>query len=351
MQGRKGCAAVLLGAAFGILLTTSAARAGSGGAVDREPYVPLFVMYSGGASPEQLTALKQFLAKNAVPGEAIEDALETVVFKLQTFKAGFAYPVFHDDRSTAGNACVVADSRHAGLTDAWTLLASERVYKPLLPGGHGRIETKPLLENVFNHELFHCYDAARHSLEELGQQVVRFGPKYYAYWGEAGADAYAALQHLRQGGDRELLRRVRDYRTLNLLNGDTVHYTAGIIEYILWTYNRQALQGMTTRQLIALTDRIRAEHALSPREFARMAGAAAGLSEAYDRLIAGYPGLAPRYGGELMRPDAREVSAAHGTDLFLQVRAALWRLGGDVDGAYFAPLEARFAPAAPSRAG
>lgn len=317
-----------------------------------EPYLPLFVMYSGSASPQQLEVLRQFLASNQLSGEVIEDALDTVAHKLQTFKAGFAYPVFRDETAMSGHTCVVADSRHGDVAEAWTLLASERVYRPLRLGRNERLESQQLLDNVFAHELFHCYDLVRHSLEELGQQVLHKGAGYFAYWGEAGADAYAALQHLQQGGSKDLLRTVRDFRTLNLLNGDSVHYTAATIDYVIEHHSRQTLSGMSTRQLIALANRIREETALRPEDFAALEGAAFRLNQEYERLLVGYPGLPKAYEGTLMQPRRGAVTPEYLVALFTQMRGALFRLGGkkSIGSPYFAPLAEVFDLAASPRA-
>jgi hypothetical protein len=338
----------LLGA--GAAFWVSMAQAESSPEPSAEPYLPLFVMYSGSPSAQQLQVLQQFLASNQLSGEVIQDALQTVAHKLKTFKSGFAYPVFRDDTATSGHTCVVADNRHGDLAEAWTLLASERVYRPLLLGRNERLESQQLLDNVFAHELFHCYDLVRHSLEELGQQVVLKGSGYFAYWGEAGADAYAALQHLQHGGDKELLRTVRDFRTVNLLNGDSVHYTATVIDYIIEHHSRQTLRGMNTRQLIALADRIREETALDQDEFAMLEGAASKLNREYEQLLAGHPGLGKAYDGALMRPRGAEISPEYAAAVFTQIRAALWRVGGkkSVNSRYFSPLVDLFAlPARP----
>ncbi len=308
-----------------------------------DPYLPLFVMYSGTPAPEQLLALRQFLATRDVPREVIRDTVQSVVYKLKTFEAGFAYPVFRDETSTSGHACVVADSRHEEPARVWTVLASERVYRPLLEGRAAPLDPPQLLEHVFAHELFHCYDAGRDSLEHIGERILAQGAAYYAYWGEAGADIYAALQHLRQGGEPGLLRTLRDYRTVNLLNGDAVHYTAGVLDYVLAHHSPETLRGLTTRQLIALTDRIRGEAAMSPQAFAELEGAAAAMSREYQALLAGYPGLAHPYAGALMEPAAHAVTPDYSAGLLARVSRALYRLGGPaaVDSPYFAPLAAR----------
>lgn len=329
---------LLLGAALILGLAPAAAQSPDPGR--DEAYLPLFVMYSGSASAQQLQVLRQFLASNQVPGEVIQDALETVAHKLDAFKSGFAFPVFRDETATSGHTCVVADNRHGDLAEAWTMLSSERVYRPLSLGRNERLESQQLLDNVFAHELFHCYDLVRHSLEELGRQVASQGSAYFAYWGETGADAYAALQHLQQGGGKDLLRTVRDFRSLNLLNGDTVHYTAATLDYIIEHHSRQTLRGMNTRQLIALADRIREQTALSQEDFATLEGAAARMNQEYEQLLVNYPGLGKPYAGSLMRPRAKDVPPEYVAALFAQVRAALWRLGGkkSVSSPYFSPL-------------
>ena len=340
----QACCRYALSVGVAFLLGGAPAQADPLPGAGAEPYLPLFVMYSGSAAPQQLQVLRQFLDSNQVPGEVIQDALETVAYKLKTFNAGFAYPIFRDETSASGQTCVVADSHHGELSEAWTLLASERVYRPLLLGGNERVESQQLLDNVFAHELFHCYDLVRHSLEELGQQVLLKGSGYFAYWGEAGADAYAALQHLQHGGDKDLLRTVRDFRTVNLLNGDTVHYTADIIDYVIEHYSRQTLSGMNTRQLIALADKIREETALKQQDFALLEGAASRLNQEYERLVVGYPGLGKAYEGALMRPREADCSSEYVAALFVQIRAALWRVGGkkSVNSPYFSPLVGLF---------
>lgn len=337
---------LLLGAGAALMLNLAPAQADSSpkDGAEAEPYLPLFVMYSGSASAQQLQVLRQFLASNQVPGEVIQDTVETVAYKLNAFKTGFAYPVFRNETATSGNTCVIADDRHADVAEAWTLLASERVYRPLLLARNERLESQQLLDNVFAHELFHCYDMVRHSLVDLGQQIVNKGAPYFAYWGEVGADAYAALQHLQHGGDKDLLRTVRDYRTLNLLNGDSVHYTAAAIDYIVDHHSRQTLSGMNTRQLIALADQIRERIAMRPDEFAALEGAAAKVNREYEKLVANYPGLGKPYESSLMTPREQEVTTEYVAAVYAQMRAALWRLGGkkSVNSPYFSPLAELF---------
>lgn len=310
----------------------------------KDAYVPLFVMYSGSASPQKMQVLRQFLASNEISGEVIRDTLETVAYKMGAFKTGFAYPVFRDETSTSGHTCVVADNRHADPREALSLVVSERVRRPLLLERSEQLESQALLDNVFAHELFHCYDLVRHSLVHVGQQVVDKGSSYFAYWGEVGADAYASLQHIQRGGDKALLRAVRDFRTLNLLNGDAVHYTNVTIGYVIEHYNAQRLSGMSTRELIALADRIREETALDVGEFAKLEAASSRLNREYERLIAGYAGLDKAYEGELMRPRDGAVSPEYVGAVYAQVHAALWRIGGSksVGSAYFSPLGEQF---------
>ena len=340
---KRGVSAALV---LGCCLTASPAHAGSAAPSVPADYLPLFVMYSGTPHPRQLQDLKEFLLSSQVPGDTVKDTLETVVFKLNTFKAGFAYPVFRDEFSTSGNACVVADSRHAELAEAWTLLTSERIYRPLQLRPVSHQEAQQLLDNVFDHELFHCYDMVRRSLRDIGQQIADQGPQYFAYWGEVGADAYAALQHLRQHGGDGVMPRIREFRALNLLNGDAVHYTSPTLDYIMRHHSAQSLSGMTTRQLIALADRIREETVLSPAKFAIIQAIAAQMNRDYEALIADYRGLPKPYEGQLMRPAEAPVEPAYATALFAQVRAALRNLGGEksVGSAYFKPLIKKFIP-------
>ena len=333
---------VMLGAVLALSASLSWAQPDQ--AEPAETYLPLFVMYSGSATPQQMQVLRQFFASNKLPNDVIAEALETVGHKLNAFKAGFAFPVFRDETSTSGHTCVVAGNHHGEMNEAWTLLASERVYRPLLLGRNEQLESQQLLDSVYAHELFHCYDLVRHSLVEVGQQILEKGSPYFAYWGEVGADAYSALQHLQHGGDKELLRTVRDFRTLNLLNGDSVHYTALTIDYIIDHHSRQTLQGMSTRQLIALADQIRQETALVQDEFAKLEGAAAKVNREYEKLLVNFRGLGKPYEGGLMQPLEAEVSPEYVGAVYAQMRAALWRLGGkkSVNSLYFSPLGEQF---------
>jgi hypothetical protein len=327
-----------------VMAAASPVRAESAADAPTGSYLPLFVMYSGSPSTASLQYLREFLRANQMPDEVVDDAVETVVYKLKAFKTGFAYPIFRSETSVAGNTCVVTDSRHEHIEQAWTLLASERVYKPLLMDRTKSIEAPELLDNVFFHELFHCYDLVRHSLVETGTHIATVGPQYYAYWGEVGADAFAALQHLRSGGSPQLLKTVRDFRVLNLLNGDTVHNTARTLDYIIEHHDQETLRGKTTRDLIALADEIREQTALTREEFAVMDGAAARLNGEYEALVRDYRGLAKSYEGHLMRPTPSEVGPEQVSALLLQVRTALRNLGGDgsLASPYFAPLVQKF---------
>jgi hypothetical protein len=98
---------------FILMLAISSLGAAQEQTAPRDTYMPLFLMYSGDPSPERLQALRQFLNANNTPKEVIKDTLETVIYKLKTFKTGFAYPVYFSETAISGNACVVADSHHS----------------------------------------------------------------------------------------------------------------------------------------------------------------------------------------------------------------------------------------------
>lgn len=301
----------------------------------RDAYMPLFLLYSGDPSPQRLQGLQQFLDANHTPAEVIKDTLDTVIYKLKTFKTGFAYPVYLSETATSGNACVVADSHHSDLTQPIALLTSPRIFRYVLGNRAPAIDLSTLQDNVLNHEIFHCYDLMKQSQTEVGMQVERDGSAYFSYWSEVGADAFAALKHLRSGGDKQLLRQIRDFRTLNLLNDDAVHYTAGTLDYIIWHYDRQRLGALNTQQLLALAYKIREQTALTPDEFGTVDIAAGRFGSQIKNLT-----------GSVAQPRSAEPMPDPGyfSELILQMRAALYALGGDISAsnAYFYPLMKKY---------
>ncbi len=288
-----------------------------------EQYTPIYLMYSGTPSTAQLADLREFLEAQAAPAPVVRDTIETVVYKLAKFKAGFAYPVYVSEHGKTGNACVVAESDHQRLKDGVGLLASPRIVQHLL---HGRLPPLALDEvanQIVHHELFHCHDMLKLSLYEVGLRVLADGPAYFAYRGEAGADAYAALVYLRAGGDKRLLRQIRDFRTLNLLNGDAVHFTARTLDHIIWRYDQRSLRGLSTGQLLRLAEDIRDATAFSATEFASVEQAAQRFEQAFLARTA-RPGPVA---------DTVPVVGANPqleAELFAQVRTALYGLGGEI---------------------
>lgn len=291
-----------------------------------EHYSPLFLMYSGEPSPARLQGLRQFLKANNASNEVSQDTLDTVVYKLKNFKAGFAYPVYFSESATAGNACVVADGRNHA-TRAVAALTSPRLLRTVLANRAPVLDEAAMQDSVFQHELFHCYDLMRQSQIEVGTQITRDGANYFAYWSESGADAYAALNTIRNGGKKQLLRHIRDFRTLNLLNGDSAHYTAPTLDYILWNFDHARLSSLNARQLLQLAYAVRAQTVYSPVEF-RVIEAAA---RAFEKQFA-------TANGEDAHPSVgwvqdliySEPDPEYFSQLILQVRLSLYNLGGDI---------------------
>lgn len=318
---------------------------GAGAATQLEPldaYTPIYLMYSGEPSPERLQGLRQFLAANNTPKPIAKDAVDTVIYKLKNFKAGFAYPVFFSDNSNSGNACVVADSHHSHEAPAITLMTNERIHRYVLGGRAPALELQTLLDTVLNHEIFHCYDLMRQTQIEIGTQVARHGSQYFSNWSETGADAFAALKHLRSGGNKQLIRQIRDFRTLNLLNGDAVHYTARTLDYIVWNYDQKRLQKLNMEQLVQLAYSIREQTALTPDEFALIDQVSMRFEKELKSLtgdIEVQPSAALVQTLQFAQPDPIFTS-----QFVLQVRAALHSLGGDISSAntYFYPIMKKY---------
>lgn len=329
-----GLVAMLLGASGVSSAETPAAA--------QEAYSPIFLLYSGDPTPARLQGLRQFLQSNNASKEVIKDTVDTVIYKLKHFKAGFAYPVYASETATTGNTCVVADSHLSEFKDAIALLTSERIHQSVLARRAPAVSVQAVLDNVLNHEIFHCYDLMKMSQTEIGLQVVKHGSAYFSHHGEAGADAFAALVHLRGGGDKALLRQIRDFRTLNLLNGDAAHYTARTLDHILSNYDRQRLKRFNMRQIVELAHAIRALTALTPDEFELYRNAA----QQFSSELAALDGSDNKPDAEWMQklvytppPDPEFLSLA-----ISQVRSALHNLGGDISPAntYFYPLVKKF---------
>jgi hypothetical protein len=306
-----------------------------------DAYMPLFLMYSGDPSPERLQGLRQFLSANNTPKEVVEDTLDTVIYKLKTFKTGFAYPVYFSETATSGNACVVADSHHADHTQAVTILTSPRLFKYVLGNRAPVVDLPALQDSVLNHEIFHCYDLMKQSQTEVGMQVARDGSAYFSYWSEVGADAFAALKHLRGGGDKKLLRQIRDFRTLNLLNDDAVHYTSAALDDIIWHYDSRRLSALNTRQLLELAYAIREQTALTPAEF----GAVDIMAGRFNTQLKMLTGSTPQASGTWL-PHASDATPdpQYFSQMIVQLRYALHELGGDISASngYFYPLVRKY---------
>ncbi len=304
----------------------SAPTASSTPGSTEENYTPLFLMYSGEPSPARLQGLRQFLKSNNASNEVYQDTLDTVVYKLKNFKAGFAYPVYFSETATAGNACVVADGRSSA-PRAISAMTSPRLLREVLANQAPALDEAAVHDSVFQHELFHCYDLMRQSQVEIGTQITRDGANYFAYWSETGADAYAALNAIRNGGNKQLLRQIRDFRTLNLLNGDSAHYTARTLDYILWNFDHARLSSLNARQLLQLAYAVRAQTAYTPAEFHAVEAAA----NAFEKQFAAATGDdAHPSSGWVQDLIYSEPDPEYFSQLILQVRHSLYNLGGDI---------------------
>lgn len=325
-----------------LLLGASAVLAAEPPSAGQEVYSPIFLLYSGEPTPARMQGLKQFLQSKNASKELINDTVDTVVYKLKHFKAGFAYPVYASETATSGNSCVVADSHLSEFKDVASLLTSVRLHQSVLARRTPAISVQAVLDNVLNHEIFHCYDLMKVSQTEIGLQVIKHGSAYFSHYGEVGADVFAALVHLRGGGDKQLLRQIRDFRTLNLLNGDAAHYTTRALDYVLWNYDQQRLKSLNTRQLVDLAHTIREQAVLTPDELNLYQNGSLQLSQEVAMLQNSdiYPEAEwVQKLGYQQPPDPEFLS-----QLILQVRSALHNLGGDITPAntYFYPLMKKF---------
>lgn len=307
-----------------------------------EEYSPIFMLYSGEPTPARLQGLRQFLQAKNAPKEAIKDSVDSVIYKLKHFKAGFAYPIYASETATTGNSCVVADSHMSEFKDVTSLLTSVRIHQSVLARQTPNINIQAVLDNVLNHEIFHCYDLMKMSQTEIGLRVIKHGSAYFTHHGEVGADAFAALVHLRSGGDKQLLRQIRDFRTLNLLNGDAAHYTARTLDYIVWNYDQRRLKQMNMRQIVELAHSIREQTVFAPDEFGLYQQASLQLSSEVAMLENPESGPSAEWLEKLVYippPDPGFLS-----QLILQVRSALHNLGGDTSesNTYFHPLMKKF---------
>ena len=312
-------------------------------AIPEEGYTPIFLMYSGEPSFERLQGLRQFLAANNTPKQVAKETVESVIYKLRTFKAGFAYPVFFSENSNVGNACVVADSHYSHGEPAIALMTNQRIHQYVLGGKAPEMDVNAVLDTVLNHELFHCYDLMRQSQIEVGSQIARDGSAYFSNWSETGADAFAALIHLRSSGNKAMIRQIRDFRSLNLLNGDAVHYTARTLDYIVWNYDQKRLKQLNMQQLVELAYAIRLQTALSPEEF-RLIEQVASRFEAHLRYLTDDLDEQQQKTTWIKTLQYAMPDPAYFSQYILQVRAALNNLGGDTSNAnsYFYPLMKKY---------
>lgn len=297
---------------------------------------------SGEPTPEKLAAVRKFLEASPATPEAIEENLKTVAYKLQTFKTGFAQPVFGKLDSAEGNVCVVAVGHAQRSGSVAAFLTSDKIYKPLLKGRALPLDSAEVLGNIMPHESFHCYDMLQYSVQEVGYQIINLGADYYFYLSEIGADAYAALQYLQRTGDPALLKAIADYRTLNLLNGDAVHYTAKTLDYVVQNYRQSELAKLSTKQLVALADLVREETKLSRADFRLLSKSSDRLSRDYDRISGTPPAAAHPVAMQVSAVAEPEPSARLLGNIMADITRALGDLGGDVQHPIVRRMASRF---------
>ena len=288
-------------------------------------YTPILLFYSGEPTPQHMQWVKDFLKSNKASKQVINETLETVVYKLNNFKTGFAHPVYLSPESKTGNMCIVADGHFGEFDNPVSMLASRSISQGLLKGVSVSLDKQALLDNIATHELFHCFDLMKQSQADTGRQIIRDGPQYYAYYSETGADAYATLKYLRRTGDKKVLMTIRDFRTLNLLNGDTAHFTSRTVDYIIRNVSRDDLLKLNTVQMIALANFIRETTRMTPDEFDRFSLAVDDLSGEYLKRM-GVKEEHPAIPGEASAPRAYlpELTA----QALQEIGAALHDLGG-----------------------
>lgn len=303
---------------------------------------PILWIDSGDATPEKLAAVRKFLEASRATPEAVEENLKTVAYKLENFKTGFAQPVFGKLDSADGNVCVVAVGHAQRSGSVAAFLTSDKIYKPLLKGRERPLDAAEVLGNIMPHESFHCYDMLQYSVREVGYQIINLGADYYFYLSEIGADAYAALRYLQRTGDKTLLQAIANYRTLNLLNGDAVHFTSNTLEYVIQNYAQGELEKLSTKQLVALADLVREETKLSRADFRLLSKSSERLSRDYDR-VAGAPARAShRVALEVREAVEPEPSARLLGNIMAEVTRALGELGGNVQHPIVQTMSSRF---------
>jgi hypothetical protein len=307
-----------------------------------DSYTPILLFYSGDPTPQHMQWVKDFLKSNKASKEVINETLETVVYKLNNFKTGFAHPVYLSPESNMGNMCIVADGHFSEFETPLSMLASGSISRGLLKGISVSLDKQALLDNVATHELFHCFDLMKQSQADAGRQIVRDGPQYYAYYSETGADAYAALKYLRQTGDKKALMTIRDFRTLNLLNGDTAHYTSRTMDYIIRNISRDDLLKLNTVQMIALANSIREMTRMLPEEFERFSRVADELSGEYLKLV----GVSKQPSSPGMQTNPLPLSRELAGQALQEIAVALNDLGGKalLANRYFSALLEKYQP-------
>lgn len=118
-----------------------------------------------------------------------------------------------------------------------------------------RLDHKEFLRFLVDHEVFHCIDA--HYLGPVPMSEREHWGSYTLYRNENGADAYAAMMHLAEQGERtKFLRNLTRIRALCLYNADPEHATCRAIRAVEHM-DPESLAGLTPREVLALANRIR----------------------------------------------------------------------------------------------
>jgi hypothetical protein len=161
-----------------------------------------------------------------------------------------------------------ADPQHAS---RMLLGSTDPLSSPLAP--FARLNNEAFVRFTLDHEVFHCLDAYLNG-PTIKKSTTSVGNCYQLFRSEQRADLFAALRvRQQQAVPNGFLEKLNQYRTLALLDWDTVHFTTYALRRAQ-TVTRSRFENIDVAGLVKLTEQLARTAIPSESEFGVFLGAA-----------------------------------------------------------------------------
>lgn len=210
------------------------------------PDMRLLLITNDGLPGIQALAFSRFLEENKV-GHWVSDDKELRKLLNPSIGANVEDQAMVDRLDSRRTVCMITLNKRDYSHERWDYWKNDWDLRER--GKNLRLRINPTLVGnwAINHELYHCIAeySKLYPIRSIPNETA--SSLYY----EMGADLYAALTHLQQTGDREMIRAMVELRQMRL-PFDREHFTGPALETVLNhqnEYSQRALQEKTPEQL------------------------------------------------------------------------------------------------------